>query len=95
MSNCPECDVINYGINPRCAACVRKVMGERIAELEAQKTRSQEHYIKLLRDKEAELEKLREARKDQCIAFAQWFRQGNNRRDRDADACYELWTALL
>jgi len=56
----------------------------KLAELQAQKTRSQEHYIKLLRDKDA-------ARKAQCIAFAQWFRQGNNRRDRDADACYELW----
>ena len=36
MSSCPECDVINYGINPRCVACVRKVMGDRIAELEAE-----------------------------------------------------------
>jgi len=38
MSNCPECDVINYGINPRCVACVRKIMGDRIKELEAQLT---------------------------------------------------------
>ena len=35
MSDCPECGVINFGINPRCVACVRKVMGERIALLEA------------------------------------------------------------
>jgi len=34
MSDCPECGVINYGINPRCASCVRKVMLERIKELE-------------------------------------------------------------
>jgi len=36
MSNCPECDVINYGINPSCVACVRKVMGDRIAKLKAE-----------------------------------------------------------
>jgi len=35
MTKCPECDVIDYGINPRCVSCVRKVMGERIEEMEA------------------------------------------------------------
>jgi hypothetical protein len=34
MSDCPECGVINYGLNPRCASCVRKVMGERIKVLD-------------------------------------------------------------
>ena len=33
--NCPECSVINYGINPRCVACVRKIMGDEIAALQA------------------------------------------------------------
>ncbi len=38
-----------------------KQMADRIAELTAQKTRSQEHYIKLLNDAEAENQRLREA----------------------------------
>ncbi len=37
-----------------------KQMADRIAELTAQKTRSQEHYIKLLNDAEAENQRLRE-----------------------------------
>jgi len=44
MSDCPECGVINYGINPRCVACVRKVMGDRIALLEARIHEAKEIY---------------------------------------------------
>ena len=33
-TDCPECGSINFGINPRCVCCVRKIYGERIEELE-------------------------------------------------------------
>ena len=33
MSNCPECDCINYGINPRCLSCVRRLCDLEIERL--------------------------------------------------------------
>jgi len=56
MSDCPECGVINYGINPRCASCVRKVMLERISLLEAHVTTDNSAVIATLEARIALLE---------------------------------------
>ena len=41
-------------------------------------------------DRIAELEANRKA---SCIAFAQWFRSGNNRHGRTENECWEFWLA--
>lgn len=61
-----------------------------IVELQAE---SSKHYDFWQRQK-IQNQELEAKRKADCIAFAQWFRSGNNRDGRTEDECWRVWTAL-
>lgn len=65
---------------PNCPWC-------RIAELEAERDQLRQQCAEL----EQQCAELEASKKSDCIAFAQWFRQGSNRRGRTEDECYGLW----
>ena len=53
-----------------------------------------DQYIEIDKESQRRIAELEADRKADCIAFAQWFRSGNNRDGRTEDECWELWQAL-
>ena len=72
-----------------------QIAQQRIEELERELLKYKDgQFFERYERLESQLQALREARKQDCIAFAQWFRQGANRNGRTEDECYALWATL-